>query len=311
MTEINRTAEVNAVNLIALAILAAPKHALGEADLVAQIRLLQTLFTRVPYSNRVTVCGDSPEDIIAYGEKLGWLRRTSHPLGDVLSAEGDQGILLSYFRNNVLHLSVCAGWIGCCLLNNREMSRASVARIGRIVYPFLKAELFLPWTAEAFTGELEKTADVLIAEGVLEARDDGRILRRPGGGTLGQYQLRLLGSTLLQTIERYYICAAVLVRSGSGTLTAGELENLCHLTAQRLSLLQELSGPEFFDKALFRGFIQQLRALGVVSSNAESKLEFGRQLVDAIEDARVILSREIRHGILKLTPEARAAAAPE
>src|SRR5690606_38307179 len=40
MTEINRTAEVNAVNLIALAILAAPKHALGEADLVAQIRLL-------------------------------------------------------------------------------------------------------------------------------------------------------------------------------------------------------------------------------------------------------------------------------
>src|SRR5690606_38511536 len=107
---------VNSVNLIALAILAAPKHALGEADLVAQIRLLQTLFTRVPYSNRVTVCGDSPEDIIASGEKLGWLRRTSHPLGDVLSAEGDLGILLSSFRNSVQHLSVCAGWIGRRLL---------------------------------------------------------------------------------------------------------------------------------------------------------------------------------------------------
>src|SRR5690606_2783898 len=37
-TAINRAAEVNAVNLIALALLAAPKHALGEADLLAQIR---------------------------------------------------------------------------------------------------------------------------------------------------------------------------------------------------------------------------------------------------------------------------------
>ncbi len=310
-TEINRTAEVNAVNLIALALLAAPKHALGETDLRAQIRLLQTLFTKVPYSARVRVCTDSAEDIIAYGEKLGWLTRTSHPLGDVLGAQGDQGILLSYFRNNVLHLAVCAGWIGCCLLNNREMSRASVARAGRIVYPFLKAELFLPWSADEFAAELERTIDVLIAEGTLDAREDDRILRRPSGGTLGQYQLRLLGHTLLQTIERYYICAAVLARSGSGTLTSGELENVCHLTAQRLSLLQELSGPEFFDKSLFRGFIQQLRALGVVTANEQSRLVFGEQLTDALEDARLILSREIRHGILKLTPEAREAAASQ
>ncbi len=308
-TAINGAAEVNAVNLIALSILSAPKHALGENDLKAQIALFQALFTQVPYSDRVIVNQDDPADVIAYGEKLGWLRRASHPLGDVLSADGDQGILLSYYRNNVLHLGVCAAWIACCFLNNREMSRASIARVGRIVYPFLKAELFLPWTADAFTAELEKTAEVLIAQGVIDALDDGRRLRRPTGGTLGQYQLRLLGNSLLQTIERYYICAAVLVRSGSGTLTAAELENLCHLTAQRMSLLQELSGPEFFDKTLFRGFIQQLRELGVVGSNAESRLTFDDTLIDAIDDAKRILSREIRHGILKLTPEARAAVA--
>ena len=308
-TSVNCAAEANAVNLIALSILAAPKHALGEADLKAQIALFQSLFAQVPYSDRVTVCEDEPAQIVAYGEKLGWLRRVSHPLGDVLSAEGDQGILLSYYRNNVLHLSVCASWIACCFLNNREMSRASIARIGRIVYPFLKAELFLPWSADAFAAELEKTADVLVAHGVIDALDDGRRLRRPTGGTLGQYQLRLLGHNLLQTIERYYICAAVLVRSGSGTLSAVELENLCHLTAQRMSLLQELSGPEFFDKALFRGFIQQLRAFEVVGTDAAGRLTFDRTLIDAIEDARRILSREVRHGILKLTPEARAAAA--
>jgi glycerol-3-phosphate O-acyltransferase len=308
-TEVNRAAEVNAINLIALAILSAPKHALGEADLKAQIALFQALFTQAAYGPRVRVNQDAPAEIITYGEKLGWLKRASHPLGDVLSAEGDQGVLLSYYRNNVLHLAVCASWIACCFLNNREMSRASIARVGRIVYPFLKAELFLPWTPDEFTAQLEKTADVMIAQGVIDTLDEGRRLRRPTGGTLGQYQLRLLGHTLLQTIERYYICAAVLVRSGSGTLTAAELENLCHLTAQRMSLLQELSGPEFFDKTLFRGFIQQLRELGVVAANAESRLTFDDTLIDAIDDAKRILSREIRHGILKLTPEARAAAA--
>ena len=302
-TRINAAAEVNAVNLIALAILSAPKHALGEADLMAQIALFQTLFTALPYGPRVTVCGDSPEQIIAYGEKLGWLQRKVHPLGDVLAAEGDTGVLLSYYRNNVLHLAVCAGWIACCFLNNREMSRASVARIGRIVYPFLKHELFLPWNGDGFARELERTADILVAEGLLETGDDGRRLRRPAGGSQGQYQLRLLGHTLLHTIERYYICITALVRSGPGTLTATELENLCHLTAQRTSLLQELSGPEFFDKSLFRGFIQRLRELEVVTADAQGRLHFGALLTRALEDARHILSRDIRYGILQLTPD--------
>jgi glycerol-3-phosphate O-acyltransferase len=307
--EVNRAAEVNAINLVALALLAAPKHALGEADLQAQIGLFQALFTRAPYGPRVSVCTDPPAEVIAYAEKLGWLVRTSHPLGDVLSVEGDKGILLSYYRNNVLHLAVAPAWIACCFLNNREMSRASVGRIGRIVYPFLKAELFLPWDAEGFGQELERTAGLMIELGVLDSRDEGRRLRRPTGGTQGQYQLRLLGHSLLQTIERYYICAAVLVRSGPGTLTAAELENLCHLTAQRMALLQELSGPEFFDKTLFRGFIQQLRELGVVSLDGNARLAFGDTLIDATEDAKHILSRDVRHGILKLTPEARAAVA--
>jgi len=310
-TQINAAAEVNAVNLIALAILSAPKHALGEADLMAQIALFQTLFTRLPYGPRVTVCSDSPAQVIAYGEKLGWLQRRAHPLGDVLAAEGDTGVLLSYYRNNVLHLAVCAGWVACCFLNNREMSRASVARIGRIVYPFLKSELFLPWNGDHFAAELEQTSDILVAEGLLEASDDGRRLRRPAGGSQGQYQVRLLGHTLLHTIERYYICITVLVRSGPGSLTASELENLCHLTAQRTSLLQELTGPEFFDKTLFRGFIQRLRELDVVSTDTDGKLHFGELLIGALDDARHILSRDIRYGILKLSPESADTGEPD
>jgi glycerol-3-phosphate O-acyltransferase len=40
------------------------------------------------------------------------------------------------------------------------------------------------------------------------------------------------------------------------------------------------------------------------------KLDFDSELESVARDAKVILSREIRHGILKLTPERREALAP-
>ena len=43
---INRAADVNPINLLAMALLSTPKHAMGEADLLAQIALSKTLLER-------------------------------------------------------------------------------------------------------------------------------------------------------------------------------------------------------------------------------------------------------------------------
>jgi len=44
----------------------------------------------------------------------------------------------------------------------------------------------------------------------------------------------------------------------------------------------------------------------VISGDENGKLVFDTQLNAVAQHARVILSREIRHGILKLTPEKQA-----
>ena len=310
---INRAADVNPINLLAVALLSTPKHAMTESDLLAQLELSRGLLTTLPYSDRVTVTDMNAAEIIAYGERMQAVQRIAHPLGDLLVCEGKTGVLLSYFRNNVLHLFATAAWVACCFLNNRRMTRVSIARLGRIVYPFIQAELFLPWDDEGFAAQIDATIDFFIARGLLEPTGDGRILRRGPGQSDGAYQLRLIAHSMLQAFERYYIAIAALVRNGPRTLSAGELENLCTLTAQRLSLLHELNAPEFFDKSLFRGFIQKLRQRRVVWTDDSGKLDFDSALEDVTRDAKVILSREIRHGILKLTPERRqtlAAAAP-
>jgi glycerol-3-phosphate O-acyltransferase len=310
---INRAADVNPINLLALALLATPKHAMAESDLLAQLELGKGLLEDLPYSDRVTLTPMNPAGIIAYGEQMGWIRRVQHPLGDVLVADDEQAVLLSYFRNNVLHLTAAAAWVACCFLNNRRMSRASVLRLGRIIYPFIQGELFLPWDEDGFGAQLQATIDFFVRRGLLESAGDGRVLERAPGQDDSAFQLKVIARSLIQAFERYYITIAALAKNGPHTMTGAELENACALTAQRLSLLNELSAPEFFDKALFRGFIQKLRERGVVWTDDAGKLDYAGALDGIVRDARVILSREVRHSILKITPggEKEPAAANE
>src|SRR3546814_14422563 len=83
------------------------------------------------------------------------------------------------------------------------------------------------------------------------------------------------------------LAISVLAKNGSGTLGAGELESLCQLAAQRLSLLYAPAAPEFFDKALFRGFIQKLRELELVWLDGNSKLVFDQRLATWARDPQV------------------------
>jgi len=310
---INRAADVNPINLLALALLSTPKHAMGEADLLAQIALSKTLLAEVPYSDRVTVTPHSPREIVAHGEEIGVLRRIAHPLGDVFSVGDDDAVLLSYFRNNVLHLFTASAWIACCFQHNRRMSRETLLRIGRAVYPFLQGELFLAWDEDGFAERVDRTIDVFVREGLLQL-DDASTLTRNAGQSDEVFRLRAIGHPLQQAFERYYIAISVLAKNGPGTLGAGELESLCQLAAQRLSLLYAPAAPEFFDKSLFRGFIQKLRELGLVRLDQNSKLVFDQRLDAWARDAKVILGRELRHTIEKVSPEAarpEAAVAPQ
>ncbi len=310
---VNGAADVNPINLLALAILSTPKHAMGERDLLAQIGLAKTLLEEMPYSDRTTVTPHTPEEIIAHGEEIGVLQRIPHPLGDVLGVDGDTAVLLSYFRNNVVHLFTASSWIACCFQHNRRMSRRTLVRLGRTVYPFLQAELFLPWTEDGFAERVDRIADVFVREGLLQQinDEDGGILQRNQGQSDEVFRLRAIGHTLQQAFERYYIAISVLVKNGPGTLGAAELESLCQLAAQRLSLLYAPAAPEFFDRSLFRGFIQKLREMRLVWPDQNSKLLFDDRLDAWAKDAKLILGRELRHTIERVSPEAARPAESE
>lgn len=301
---INRAADVNPINLLALALLSTPKHAMDEHDLIAQLELSKRILKCEPYGPRVTVTDMNAQSIITYGEEMGVICRTKHALGDVLSMQGETAVLQSYFRNNVLHLFSAAAWISLCFQNNRRLSRNGLVHLGLNVYPFMKSEMFLPWSDTEFAEQLNKTIELFIREGILStSKEDSEILYRASGQTDEVFKLRTIAHSMQQAFERYFIAITTLVKNGPGSLSAGALESLCHLTAQRLSLLYAPAAPEFFDKSLFRGFIANLRSQKLIWANEQGKLDFDNRLNAWEQDARLVLNRELRHTIHKISPD--------
>jgi glycerol-3-phosphate O-acyltransferase len=211
--------------------------------------------------------------------------------------------MLPYLRNNVSHLLAVPSLVASCFLNTSAIEVGQLHRITLSLYPFLKAELFLPWDEEGFIKAVDNHIAWLLEQGLLSANEESGWLERPQGGGRKELQLNVMGYALLQTFERYYITVAILAKNGSGTLTRSELERLCFLTAQRMSQLNEFAAPEFSDRQLFRQFIALLRDNGALTTNEDEKLEFNEMIQQISDDAEYILSKEIRHRIIRVAPQ--------
>ena len=299
--EINAAAAVTPINLVAMAILAAPRQALPEADLVRQIDLYRQLLRDAPYGPLVTVTPDSGTQAVRYAETMGMLERQRHALGDIMHMKAEDAVLATYYRNNILHLFAMPSLLACCFVSNAAMRTADIHRLVWRVYPYIAAEIYLRWDEASVSAVADELLDTMARLNLLQANADRSEWQRPASTTLEAIQLSLLAQATIQTVERYYLAIALLLQSGSGSITQDALEQRCHLTAQRMSVLYGLNSPEFFDKSLFRNFIDLLRRRNVIQVSADAKLSFGEPLLGVAADAQLVLSEQIRHSILQVT----------
>ncbi len=301
MRRINAAAAVAPINLLSVALLAAPRQAMVENDLEKQLQLYIDLLRSVPYSPDVSVAAEDGVSIIRRVEKMGMLERRSHPLGDVLRMVEQNAVLATYYRNNVLHLFALPSLVACAFLNNSTMLHEDIHRLVGRVYPYIRAELFLRWREDELAGAVDGVLAALAERGLLERGADGTSWRRPMTGSAEAVRLSVLAQATIQTIERYYLAIALLLRAGRSVLTLEALEKRCVTMAQRMSMLYGLAAPEFFDRAMFRDFIELLRQRGVIRLDSDGLLSYDDLLFAVAEDARIVLSEQIRNSILQVT----------
>src|SRR5690606_15826772 len=137
--------DVNPVNLLTLALLGTPRHAMGEVSLHSQISLFQHLLTNPPTPELITVTDKTPKEIIAYGFEMKMLQRQPQSMNDVISLLPEKAVGLTYFRNNVAHLLALPSLVACCFLEHHSFSMSTLQRLALSMHPFLQSELFLPW----------------------------------------------------------------------------------------------------------------------------------------------------------------------
>jgi glycerol-3-phosphate O-acyltransferase len=301
MRNINGAACVAPMNLIALALLATPKQSMLETDLVRQLELYASLLRQSSYSPLVWVSEADGASIVRHGERMGVIQRLRHPLGDVMKMTEENSVLMTYFRNNVLHLMALPSLTACCFLNNRTMRTEDIQRLMWRIYPYVCDELFLRWTEEELGAAVIDQLDDLANHGLLESVEGGAQWRRPPTGSTEAVQLSVLAQVTVQIIERYYLVIAVLLKSGSGRISQDVLESQCQLMAQRMSLLYELNSPEFFDKTLFKNFIDLLRTRNVLGVSADGRLTYTDMLPAVADDAQLVLHEQIRNSVLQVT----------
>ena len=224
------------------------------------------------------------------------LSEQADALGKILYLDEQNAVLMTYYRNNVLHIFALPSLLASFFQTASRMSREQVLRYTRALYPYLQSELFIRWPLNELDAVVDQWLEALVEQGLL--RFENEVYLRPAPSSRQFVQLTLLSRAIAQTLQRFYMAISLLLNSGQNSLSAEELEDLCTVMAQRLSILHGLNAPEFFDKSLFRHFIQNLLNLGVLRKDTAGKLSYHPLLGDLAEGAaKRVLPAEIRLSI--------------
>ncbi|HMN80456.1 MAG TPA: glycerol-3-phosphate 1-O-acyltransferase PlsB [Burkholderiaceae bacterium] len=320
-TRINDAVVISPVNLLALAMLAAPRPAMDAQRLAEQIDMIRALLERVPYSGRLVLTPLDGRGVVAYAEQQRIVQRVRHPLGDVVQAEPRQAILLAYFRNNVLHALAVPALLATLIARNGRITGSHAAAVTGRLFPILKAGLFLSGDEAELPSRVSRLIAAFVELGLAQRADEDA----PGGtpfdspfetpfdalgATLcapalpqsqrGSLSLHGLAGMLRAPLERFYIAVTTLAQAAPGSLDGQALEERCVLFAQRVVMLHESAGPEFADRAAFRSIITTLRELGQIEE-IDGRLHPTPLLAASVADAPWLLSADTRLALSHLT----------
>ncbi|WP_253449316.1 glycerol-3-phosphate 1-O-acyltransferase PlsB [Halomonas sp. Y3] len=297
---INAAAALNPVNLVALALLATPHHAIELRLLERQLDLLAELQRRLPGAAHASLPAGTAADWIEQALALGMVQRREQPLGDIILADAGQAALLGWYRNNVLHLFALTGLVAFAFRHQPAHGLDELEALLAPGWPILARELVVEPPA-SLREALSAMLAVLGELGLLARGESG--WQRPREPLEAGECLDLLGQLMQPSLERGYLLLAVLLNAGPGRLTAEALADQGHQLAERLALLSGRDAPEFFDTRLFVSLVESLEEEGWLWRE-EAQLMFDDRLCEAAHHSRRLFDPALRHRLQLVTRQA-------
>ena len=299
MVNINRATHVNAINLVSIVLLATPKQHMDESQLAAMIDIYSSLIRSLDYSSKTEVTPLSGEEQIQRAELLKRVRRRTHKMGDIIYLDAKNSVLLTYYRNNILHLIALPSVIACCFNNAPVQKLDNIITLVSIVYPFLRRQLFISWAQDQLPEAIEHILELFTELDLLEKTGDDEY-RAPRASSIEYARLELLAKVISPILELYYMTFAILLNTGTSKVSETDLVEHSYLMAQRVSMIYDLSSPDYFDKRVITNFIDTLHDINYVTIDDNGMIEYSDDYLKVGEDAVSLLNKNIRSGILQL-----------
>ena len=305
---VNAAAVANPAGLTAVALLSAPERVVSQDELVEQIGHLVWLLKGNPASEHQYIPETAPRAIVEFAAPIVRAVRVPHAWGDLYGVSARDAVPLTYNRNNIQHLFAIPSLVANLFRTRLLLTDELVVTAVRALHPFLRTEFFLAEDSAQCEATTRRWIEVMLQLGLLTREGDR--LRRPDAGQPAYSTLAMLGRVLNETLERYCMTALLLAaeRRGPQDLKRERVEEDCRMLAERMAILTGRDAPEFFDKALFRGYLNTLIDIGLLRQREDQSLEVDARIERIAERSQELLSDESRQMLLQLlsrrkTPE--------
>ena len=293
-TRINTAVAIKPTNLVALALVSSANLVTEERHLQRQIKLLMRLAVacgRPGYS----LTSLNPEQIITEASSIFGLERREHQFTGFISASSRNLLSLTYNANNVIHIYFLPSLVARYILLHKTTDIRAVREFCLALFPFIQAEMFLPFEASEVEAEVLKSVACLseaglvlrqgdrltataegssykTAEGSLPAEgslhqtaEDSLLataegsLHKPAEGSLSE-----LSRISEPTLVRYYIIIALLM--SDARVSSRRLEKAVLEIAKVLALEYGSNSPEFVDTSLYGVFLSRLKQQDLIAT---------------------------------------------
>lgn len=293
----------NANGLAAVTLLAAPQRAVSHDEFVEQVGHLTNLIRGLPLGQDQVITELSPAEILEWAMPIAGIARVHHAWGDIYGITGKSAVAMTYNRNNVQHMLALPGLVANFFRTRGAIPESSVIEGVQALYPFLRAEFYLPWAPDAVASIARDTVAVMITMGLLQRDpEDATWLCRPPVTAPAFSTLAMLGRVMGETLERYCMITVLLAdeaRRGE-TVSRKAIETDCRLLAERMALLTGREAPEFFDATLFRAHLQTLLSVGLLQKDDGEGLRISDDIHRSAERALELLSDDARQMLAQL-----------
>jgi glycerol-3-phosphate O-acyltransferase len=284
---------VNPVNLVALVTLCTPRLAIEAQVLEEQIAVYQRLLAQTGAERPgIRVTEATPVAVVDTVVKLGLIAREDTPFGPVLHHDPVTAVLMTWYRNNVAHVLGVPSLLACLLRNRRRPLPASaLTRFASVVLPFVGEAL----TSTTDETEISRWLLRLEGEGLIVHDSDG--YAPPPTDSANHSRMRLLGGIVMPVLERLYIVVRLVSDDLAARRSRAILQQYSTAVAGKISRLQGLNAPEFFDPGLFNQFVDALLARGLIHADADGALIPAPVLGDILRVANSVIDADFRAAV--------------